>query len=235
MRTWPATAAAAAFVLLAGCSPAAAPATVAVSSPHSATAVQHDDPHRRRCRRSLAACPDTGRASRSGRLRLGEDLRATLVADTRGDAYVYRPSRHQQADGHHRLGHPRTHARGGRDALCRGGHRVHPPVHAPGRWRTIRRCHPRRLPARLRPHRKRQAAAFAVGRRQAAHGGGRPGGSALIMPYVTWPEKAQVPHRRRGGRAASHAAASHVRVDHGWFIPRCCGWGGAGVVLGWWP
>jgi hypothetical protein len=38
MRTWPATAAAAAFVLLAGCSPAAAPATVAVSSPHSATA-----------------------------------------------------------------------------------------------------------------------------------------------------------------------------------------------------
>ena len=38
MRTWPATAAAAAFVLLAGCSPAAAPATVAVSSPHPATA-----------------------------------------------------------------------------------------------------------------------------------------------------------------------------------------------------
>ena len=38
MRTWPATAAAAAFVLLAGCSSAAAPATVAVSSPHSATA-----------------------------------------------------------------------------------------------------------------------------------------------------------------------------------------------------
>lgn len=37
MRTWPA-AAAAAFVLLAGCSPAAAPATVAVSSPHPATA-----------------------------------------------------------------------------------------------------------------------------------------------------------------------------------------------------
>ena len=38
MRTWPATAATAAFALLAGCSSAAAPATVAVSSPHSATA-----------------------------------------------------------------------------------------------------------------------------------------------------------------------------------------------------
>ena len=38
MRTWPATAATAAFVLLAGCSSAAAPATVAVSSPHPATA-----------------------------------------------------------------------------------------------------------------------------------------------------------------------------------------------------
>jgi hypothetical protein len=38
MRTWPATAATAAFVLLAGCSAAAAPATVAVSSPHPATA-----------------------------------------------------------------------------------------------------------------------------------------------------------------------------------------------------
>lgn len=37
MRTWPA-AAAAVFVLLAGCGPAAAPATVAVSSPHPATA-----------------------------------------------------------------------------------------------------------------------------------------------------------------------------------------------------
>lgn len=37
MRTWPA-AAAAAFVLLAGCSSAAAPATVEVSSPHPATA-----------------------------------------------------------------------------------------------------------------------------------------------------------------------------------------------------
>jgi len=36
MRTWPATAVAAAFVLFAGCSSAAAPATVAVSSPHSA-------------------------------------------------------------------------------------------------------------------------------------------------------------------------------------------------------
>lgn len=38
MRTWPATAATAGFVLLAGCSPAAAPATVAVSSPHPGTA-----------------------------------------------------------------------------------------------------------------------------------------------------------------------------------------------------
>jgi hypothetical protein len=39
MRTWPGTAAAAAaFVLLAGCSSAAAPAAVAVSSPHPATA-----------------------------------------------------------------------------------------------------------------------------------------------------------------------------------------------------
>ena len=38
MRTWPATAATAALVLLAGCSSAAAPATVAVNSPHSATA-----------------------------------------------------------------------------------------------------------------------------------------------------------------------------------------------------
>ncbi len=38
MRTWPASAATAAFVLLAGCSSAAAPATVAVNSPHSATA-----------------------------------------------------------------------------------------------------------------------------------------------------------------------------------------------------
>jgi hypothetical protein len=38
MRTWPATAAAAAFALLAGCNSAAAPAIVAVSSPHSATA-----------------------------------------------------------------------------------------------------------------------------------------------------------------------------------------------------
>jgi hypothetical protein len=38
MRTWPATAATAAFALIAGCSPAAAPATVAVSSPHPATA-----------------------------------------------------------------------------------------------------------------------------------------------------------------------------------------------------
>ena len=38
MRTWPATVAAAAFALLAGCSSAAAPATVAVSSPHPATA-----------------------------------------------------------------------------------------------------------------------------------------------------------------------------------------------------
>lgn len=38
MRTWAATAATAAFVLLAGCSPAAAPATVAVSSTHPATA-----------------------------------------------------------------------------------------------------------------------------------------------------------------------------------------------------
>jgi hypothetical protein len=38
MRTWPATAATAVFVLLAGCSAAAAPATVAVSSPHPATA-----------------------------------------------------------------------------------------------------------------------------------------------------------------------------------------------------
>jgi hypothetical protein len=37
MRTWPATAATAVFVLFAGCS-SAAPATVAVSSPHSATA-----------------------------------------------------------------------------------------------------------------------------------------------------------------------------------------------------
>src|SRR6266851_2763874 len=36
MPTWPATAVAAAFVLFAGCSSAAAPATVAVSSPHSA-------------------------------------------------------------------------------------------------------------------------------------------------------------------------------------------------------
>jgi len=38
MRTWPATAATAAFALLAGCSSAAAPATVAVNSPHWATA-----------------------------------------------------------------------------------------------------------------------------------------------------------------------------------------------------
>ncbi|MGH3221423.1 MAG: hypothetical protein ACRDPY_22470 [Streptosporangiaceae bacterium] len=38
MRTWTAAAAAAAFALLAGCSPAAAPATVAVGSPHPATA-----------------------------------------------------------------------------------------------------------------------------------------------------------------------------------------------------
>ena len=38
MRTWPATAATAVFVLFAGCSAAAAPATVAVSSPHPATA-----------------------------------------------------------------------------------------------------------------------------------------------------------------------------------------------------
>jgi hypothetical protein len=38
MRTWAATAAAAAFVLLADCSSAAAPATVAASSPHPATA-----------------------------------------------------------------------------------------------------------------------------------------------------------------------------------------------------
>ena len=38
MRTWPATAAMAAFALLAGCSSAAAPVTVAVSSPHQATA-----------------------------------------------------------------------------------------------------------------------------------------------------------------------------------------------------
>lgn len=38
MRPWPAAAAAAAFALLAGCSPAAAPASVAVSFPHSATA-----------------------------------------------------------------------------------------------------------------------------------------------------------------------------------------------------
>ncbi len=68
------------------------------------------------------------------------------------------------------------------DALCPGGHRVHSPVHAPGRWGTIRRRHPRRLPARLRHHRKRHAAAVAVGRRQAAHGGGRPDRSALIMP-----------------------------------------------------
>jgi hypothetical protein len=37
MRTWPAAAAVAAFVLLAGCSPAAAPATVAVNRPHPAT------------------------------------------------------------------------------------------------------------------------------------------------------------------------------------------------------
>jgi hypothetical protein len=38
MRIWPAIAATAAFALLAGCSSAAAPATVAVNSPHSATA-----------------------------------------------------------------------------------------------------------------------------------------------------------------------------------------------------
>jgi hypothetical protein len=38
MRTWPAAAVTAAFVLLAGCRSAAAPATVAVSSPHPATA-----------------------------------------------------------------------------------------------------------------------------------------------------------------------------------------------------
>ena len=38
MRTWAATAATAAFALLTGCSSAAAPATVAVSSPHPATA-----------------------------------------------------------------------------------------------------------------------------------------------------------------------------------------------------
>jgi hypothetical protein len=44
---------------------------------------------------------DTGRASRSGRLRLGDDLRATLGADTRDDAHADRPGRHQQADGHH--------------------------------------------------------------------------------------------------------------------------------------
>jgi hypothetical protein len=46
MRTWPATAAAAAFVLLAGCSSAAAPASVAVSSPHSATASADGLPER---------------------------------------------------------------------------------------------------------------------------------------------------------------------------------------------
>jgi hypothetical protein len=39
MRTWPATAATAAFALLAGCNSATAPATVAVTSPHSATAL----------------------------------------------------------------------------------------------------------------------------------------------------------------------------------------------------
>ena len=38
MRTWPAIATTATFARLAGCSPAAAPATVAVSSPHPATA-----------------------------------------------------------------------------------------------------------------------------------------------------------------------------------------------------
>lgn len=38
MRTWPATAATAAFALLAGCSPAAAPAVGTVGSPHPATA-----------------------------------------------------------------------------------------------------------------------------------------------------------------------------------------------------
>lgn len=38
MRTWPATAATAAFVLFVGCSSAAAPATVAVYSPHPAAA-----------------------------------------------------------------------------------------------------------------------------------------------------------------------------------------------------
>ena len=38
MRTWPATAATAVVVLLAGCSAAATPATVAVNSPHPATA-----------------------------------------------------------------------------------------------------------------------------------------------------------------------------------------------------
>ena len=79
----------------------------------------------------------------------------TLGADTRGDAHVYRPGRYQQADGHYQRGRPRTHGRGGRDALCPGGHCVHSPVHAPGRWGTIRRRHPRRLPARLRHHRKR--------------------------------------------------------------------------------
>ena len=61
MRTWPATAATAVFVLLAGCSAAAAPATVAVSSPHPATAsaggLRESDADRRKSPGVLAEVP----------------------------------------------------------------------------------------------------------------------------------------------------------------------------------
>ena len=67
---------------------------------HAGPALQHDNADRCRCRSSLAAYPDIRRASGSGRFRLRDDLRAALGADTRGNAHVYRPGRHQKADGH---------------------------------------------------------------------------------------------------------------------------------------
>ena len=151
---------------------------------HANPAVPWHGPDRGQCRGSLAAGPDRGRAPGPGQLPVRHDLRAALAVP-RDDTHVYQPGGHRRADVHHQRRRARTPIRGVGDALCPGGHRLHPPVHAPDRRGTTRRPHARRLPALLRHHGQRQAAAVSLGQRQATHCGRHPAGHPLPARCLT--------------------------------------------------
>ena len=155
-------------------------------------------PDRGHRRGSLAPGPARCRAPGPGQLPVRHDLGAVLAVP-RNDTHVYQPGGHRQAGVHHQRRLAGTPVRGGGYALCPGGHRLHPPVRAPGRRETVRRHHARRLPARLRRHGQRQAAVAPLGQQQATHRGRHPAwhpppARCLTMPTVFPPPPAAV-HR----------------------------------------